>query len=326
MICFDETPPLEAIAKNLHSAIHFRTSLFQDSHTNAYRLVNGEGDGLPGLVVDHYNGIIVVQISTLGMEKLKPFIIDWLQKNLNPKSIYEKSELPSRKEEGLKDFSGLLFGKNFSLIEVEENGLRFIVDIKRGQKTGFFCDTREMRKLIQNISHGKSVLNCFAYSGGFTLYALAGGASRVDSVDISENAISEARHNVALNGFESIPQDFYATDVFDFLRQNPLSYDIVILDPPAFAKKQKDVIAACRGYKDINRIAMQKMPAKSFLLTCSCSYHIDESLFQKVIFQAAVEAGRFVRIIGRHIIAPDHPINICHKESDYLKSLFLYIE
>lgn len=326
MICFDATPPLEAIAKNLLSATLFRASLFQNSRTNAYRLVNGEGDGLPGLVIDHYNGIVVIQISTLGMEKLKPFIIDWLQKNVNPKSIYEKSELPSRKEEGLKDFSGLLFGEDFSLIEIEENGLRFFVDIKGGQKTGFFCDTREMRRLIQNISHGKSVLNCFAYSGGFTLYALAGGASKVDSVDISENANSLARQNVTLNGFESIPQNFYATDVFDFLRQNPLHYDIVILDPPAFAKRQKDVVAACRGYKDINRIAMQKMPAKSYLLTCSCSYHIEESLFQKVIFQAAVEAGRFVRIIGRHIIAPDHPINICHKESDYLKSLLLYVE
>lgn len=327
MLSFDETLPEDAISRNLEAAVAMRSRLFDHATTNAYRLVNGEGDLLPGLIIDRYNEVLVVQISTLGMQKFRPMIVEWLVKNLTPRSIYEKSLLPSRKEEGLHDEQGALFGEVPSQgVEILENGLRFFVSILHGQKTGFFLDHREMRDQVMTLAHGKKVLNCFAYTGGFSIYAAKGGAAAVDSVDISASAMQLAERNMELNGFASDAHHFYAEDVFDFLREKSLDYDLVILDPPAFAKRQKDVVSACRGYKDINRLAMEKMPAGSVLLTSSCSYHVNEELFQTVVFQAAVEAGRTVRIIGRHRMAADHPVNICHPESDYLKSLLLYIE
>lgn len=326
MLTFDDTPPFDALEQKLQQAVELRQSLFDPAITNGYRLVNGEGDFLPGLVIDCYKDVLVMQIGTLGMEKLKDFMVDWLIKQLQPRVIFEKSESSTRKEEGLKPSVGLLFGSDLSPVEILENGLKFKIDFTKGQKTGFFCDHRQMRQQIRMLAKGKSVLNCFAYSGGFSVYALDGGACKVDSVELSDMALQSAKDNTALNGFKVDDARFHQKDVFDFLRDNPLDYELVILDPPAFAKKQKDQIAACRGYKDINRVTLKKMPAKSWLLTCSCSFYVDEPLFQKVIFQAAVEAGRNVRIIGRHQMAQDHPINICHPESDYLKSLLLYVE
>lgn len=326
MISFDETPPLQAIEKNLNAALFWRQSLFQNSNTNAYRLVNGEGDSLSGLIVDKYDDVLVIQISTLAMELQRPFLIEWLIKNINPRTIYEKSLLPSRQEEGLGPVQGVIFGSAVNQVEIQENGLRFNVNIIEGQKTGFFLDQREMRLWIKNLSAGKRVLNCFSYTGGFSVYAASGGAASVDSIDISETAVAMAKQNMQLNGLDTPECQYKTADVFQYLRENSLDYQLVILDPPAFAKRQKDIIPACRGYKDINRLAMQKMPANSLLLTCSCSYHVDAELFQKVIFQACIEAKRKVRIIGSHRMALDHPINICHPESDYLKSLLLYIE
>lgn len=325
MLTFDDTPPPQALEKLLQAAVDYRKTLFDATNTNGYRLVNGEGDFLPGLIVDYYAGALVLQIATMGIEKLKKSIVDWFKEHLRPQVIYEKSDGPARKEEGLKPALSCLYGEARP-IEIRENGLIFNVDYVKGQKTGFFCDHRQMRQQVRNLAAGKSVLNCFAYSGGFSVNALAGGAVRVDSVEISEHALQMAKRNVALNGFKVAEDSFIQQDVFEFLRSSPLPYELVILDPPAFAKKQKDLILACRGYKDINRVALKKMPSKSWLLTCSCSYYVDEPLFQKVIFQAAVEAGRKVRIAGRHLMASDHPINICHPESDYLKSLLLYVE
>jgi 23S rRNA (cytosine1962-C5)-methyltransferase len=326
MVSFDATPPLEAIQANIEAALVLRDHLFKGTKTTAYRLINGEGDYLPGLVVDQYNDILVIQISTLGMEKLLDWIVDILVKKRNPRSIYNKSLLPSRQEEGLPQIEQTVYGPEVDTVDILENGLKFTVSIREGQKTGFFLDHREMRQWVCMLSTGKHVLNCFSYTGAFSVYALAGGATRVDSVDIADSAIALAKHNVSLNRFPVESQGFHATDVFKFLREHPLAYDLVILDPPAFAKRQKDVIPACRGYKDINRLAIQKMPANSLLLTSSCSYHVDKDLFQKVVFQAAVEASRKVRIIGAHRMAADHPINICHPEGDYLKSFLLYIE
>lgn len=326
MISFGEIAPLEAIAKSLAAAVDYRNILFGRGETSGYRLINGEGDALPGLVVDRFDDVLVLQIATLGMERLKGFIVQWLLDRLQPRAIYEKSNLPTRKEEGLPSFSAALYGEQVSTVEIAENGLRFIIDICSGQKTGFFFDQREMRSQVQALAVGKRVLNCFSYTGGFSVYALAGAAKSVDSVDISLKAMALARQNVMLNGFDPAMCGFYGMDVFQFLREAPIDYDFVILDPPAFAKKQKDVIAACRGYKEINRLAIEKMPPKSLLLSCSCSFHVGVELFQKVLFQAAVDAGRRVRIVGRHILAPDHPIDICHPEGEYLKSLLLYIE
>jgi 23S rRNA (cytosine1962-C5)-methyltransferase len=325
MVSFDETPPEKAIEKSLERAIGLRGRFFGKEVT-ACRLVNGEGDDLPGLVVDRYADILVVQVTTLGMEKLKPFILELLIKKIAPRSIYEKSALPSRREEGLPDREGFLYGESLEQVEIAENGLRFIVDIARSQKTGFFLDQREMRTLVRSLSSGRRILDCFAYTGGFSVNALAGGAERVDAVDSSEQAASLAQKNIVLNGLAHDAFRFFTADVFQFLRERSLDYDFVILDPPAFAKKKGDVISACRGYKDINRLAFQKMPGSGLVLTFSCSFFVDEALFQKVIFEAALEAGRRVRILQRHRMAPDHPVSIYHPESHYLKGFLLYID
>jgi 23S rRNA (cytosine1962-C5)-methyltransferase len=288
--------------------------------------VNAEADGIPGLILDRYDQVIILQSSTLGIDRLKPMIVDWIVKRLKPKTIYEKSQLPSRREEGLEEQQGFLWGIEVAEMAFKENGLSFQASLSKSQKTGFFLDQREMRQWIGQLAKGKRVLNAFSYTGGFTVYALAGGATCVDSVDISQDAIEAAKKHVVLNGWDVQKDRFICDDLFIFLRQRALDYDLVILDPPAFAKKQKDVVQACRGYKDINRLAMLKMPARSLLLTCSCSHHVNEELFQQVLFQAALEARRRVRIVGRHRLAPDHPINLYHPEGEYLKSFLLYLE
>lgn len=326
MLSFGKANALESIKKNVLEAIALRKSFFKAGVTNAYRLINGEGDGLPGLIIDQYDNVLVFQINTLGMEKLKPFLIDICLKALQPDLIYEKSLSPSRHEEGLEPFQGALSGTSLDQVSILENGLKFLVPLADGQKTGFFIDHRSMREWVKDLSPGKKILNCFAYTGAFTVYALAGGAAQAVSVDISEQAQKLGEQNLALNGFNAEDHPFNRADVFQFLREQTLDYDLIILDPPAFAKRQKDVVAACRGYKDINRIALQKMPPRSLLLTCSCSYHVDEPLFQKVLFQAALEANRSVKILGKHRLATDHPINIFHPEGDYLKSFLLYVE
>lgn len=326
MVSFEETSPLESIHNSIKKAIEIRKVLIDSKETNALRLVNGEGDSLPGLIVDKYDQVLVVQFSTLGMEKISEKIFEFLIQELKPKAIYEKSTSSSRKEEGLKEVQRLIYGDPFDVIKVKENGINFFVDIPSGQKTGFFLDQSAMRKWIGELSKGKRVLNTFSYTGGFSLYAMAAGATQVDSVDISSKAIELLQKNIELNGFENVSKGNYCEDVFKFLREKPLNYDLTILDPPAFAKRKSDVIPACRGYKDINRIAMEKMPKGSLLLTCSCSYHVDEQLFRQVLFQAAVEAKRNVRILGKHRQAFDHPVNLFHPEGEYLKSFLLYLE
>ena len=327
LLSFDQAIlPEEALIHHLESALVLRNTLFSGGKTSAYRLVNGEGDLLPGLIIDRYSDLFVLQISTLGMNKLRPLIINWLKKRLHPSCIYEKSTSSARKEEGLGPEEGVLYGTLSSEVEIMENGRRFLVDAKKGQKTGLFLDQRGMRQWVGELASGRRVLNCFCYTGGFSVYAAAGGATHVDSIDISAPAMEMAEKNMALNQFHGSQYKFFTADLFQFLRQHPLNYDLLILDPPAFAKKKKDIVAACRGYKEINRLALQKLPNGALLLTSSCSCHVDEPLFQKVLFQAAVEAGRVVRILGRHRMAADHPVNVCHPEGDYLKSLLLYVD
>lgn len=326
MLTFNDQDPLDAISDFLDSAIELRKKMFNPQSTNAYRLINGEGDFLPGLIVDQYHDVLVVQFSTMGMDKLRNFILDQLIKKLKPRVIYENSKLSSRKEEGLDDIEGFRMGPELGEVEILENGLRYVVSLTAGQKTGFFLDHREMRLLVRQLAKDRRVLNCFAYTGAFSVSAAVGQAQSTVSVELSESAIATIKSNFLLNQLDLSKNSCEKADVFHYLRENKLDFDLVILDPPAFAKKQKDVVAACRGYKDINRLAMQKMPPKSILLTSSCSYYVPEDLFQKVIFQAAVEAKRKVRILERHRQASDHPINLCHPEGDYLKSLLLYLE
>jgi 23S rRNA (cytosine1962-C5)-methyltransferase len=325
MLAFDRTPPLEALETSLRRAVARRAPFF-DERTTGYRLVNGEGDDCPGLVADFYAGVLVVQFSTLGMDRLREFVLDRLAGIVSPEAIYEKSNLPSRREEGLPSGEGWLRGGPLKTVEILEDGLRFAVDIPDSQKTGFYLDQREMRRMARALARGRRVLNAFSYTGGFTVAALAGGAAAADSVDLSVRAVELAAENCRRNGFEGPGLGFFTADVFDFLRDHPLDYDLVVLDPPAFAKRKSEVMGACRGYKDIHRLVFQKVPGGALILTFSCSHFVDEPLFRQVVFQAAREADRGVRILQRHHQALDHPVNIYHPESEYLKGFVLAVD
>lgn len=325
MISFGSETPEKALETNLERAIKLREKFFREE-TNAYRLINGEGDNLPGLVVDRYNDILVIQITTLGMEKLKPWLLERLISRLKPRSILERSLGPSRQEEGLNDYEAWIYGEANFTTEIIENQARFIIDFTHAQKTGFYLDQREMRKLVRKIAKGRRVLDCFAYTGAFSVNALMGGAERVELVESSAYSLTVAQKNLEANGFKAEVYTLHNGDVFSFLRQNKIDSDLIILDPPAFAKKKGDVISACRGYKDINRLALQHLPPEGLLLSFSCSHYVDDNLFQKVLFEAALEAGRRVRLLQRMRHSFDHPINIFHPESHYLKGFLLYVD
>jgi 23S rRNA (cytosine1962-C5)-methyltransferase len=326
MVSFGQTAPEDALRRNVDEAIRLRSRFFDPAVTDAFRLVNAEGDLVPGLVTDLYGEVLVLQVATLGMEKLKPLVLELLVAAVKPRSIYEKSDLPARREEGLADFEGTIFGKDVASVRILEEGLPFEVRLAHSQKTGFYLDQREMRKLVRGVARGRHVLNAFAYTGAFSVFALKGGAVRADSVDSSESAIALAQENFDLNALPSDSGAFFTANVFEFLREPGLDYDFIILDPPAFAKKKTDVVQACRGYKDINRLAIQKVSPRGLVLTSSCSHFVDEKLFRQVVFEAAQEAGRRVRILQRHRQAVDHPVNIFHPETEYLKGFLLYVD
>ncbi len=319
MLTFTDQNPLEALKTAINKALQLRETFTSFS---GRRLINAEGDNLPGLIVDQYDNVLVLQIHTAGMERLKSIIRHQLVKHLRPRAIYEKSLSSARRQEGLPDIQELIYGIETPEVTIEEHGVTYIIQPLQGQKTGFFLDQREMRLQVLKLSHNKRVLNCFAYTGGFSLAALKGGAHHVTSVDISSHACALAARHTFDPGQHTIIQ----ADVFDFLRTQPLDYELVVLDPPAFAKKRADLEMASKGYRDINRLAFQKMPRSSILLTSSCSSYIDLELFQRIIFQAAADTARFVRILSRHIPALDHPVSLYHPEGNYLKSLLLYIE
>ncbi len=324
VLAFHEGNIEEELTLRVVEAELLRSQLFDRKTTNAYRLINAEADGLPGLIVDNYNGHLAIQISTYGMERLKPLIISILIKVIQPRSIYEKSLSPSRLQEGLKESHGLIYGEERDQIDIIENGIPFVVSIKLGQKTGFFLDQREMRQKIASLAKNKKVLNCFSYTGAFSIYALKGGATHVTSIDTCPQACAFAEQNTQLNGLTH--HKVIREDVFAYLQREPLDFDLIILDPPAFTKRRKNLQAALNGYRQLNAMTLRKMPPRSILLTCSCSAHVDEELFQQTLFHAACEAQRSVRIIGRHIQASDHPVSLYHPEGSYLKSLLLFVE
>lgn len=327
MFSFTDDYPIHALANNVKKALALRAKVIPPN-TNAYRLINGEGDDLPGLIVDRYADVLVMQVNTLGMEKLKPFLLETLKKELGGLPVYEKSGSQTRRREGLEEFEGWIEGEGPAEVEIMEHGLKFKVVLEGSQKTGFFLDQREMRQMVRGLASGRNVLNCFSYTGGFSVYAAAGGAEKVDSVDISDSAVAGARENFKINNLEEKAGGFYTQDVLEFLhvRTKPGQYDFIILDPPAFAKRASDVHNASRGYTQLNQAAMEKLPAGGFLLTSSCSAHIPADLFQTLIFHAAKHAGRNVKIISRHVMAADHPVSLFYPEGDYLKSLLLYVE
>ncbi|MBI4387667.1 MAG: class I SAM-dependent rRNA methyltransferase, partial [Candidatus Omnitrophica bacterium] len=312
----------EFFKRRFKQSQEFRSSyLSQD--TNCYRLIHAEGDFLPGLIVDRYDSFLVLQIQTLGMEHLKPLILEALQDSIPEiQGIYERSDSNARKLEGLEKSSKLLSGQEPpEFTRVTECGHIFLVDIQKGQKTGFFLDQRENRVLVGSIAHGKRVLNCFAYSGGFSIYAAKVGAKSVVSVDISKEAIELCRQNFKKNDLSLESNQFVVRDVFDYLREDETQYDLVILDPPAFCKTKDQVAQASRGYKDINLQAIKRIVPGGLLFTSSCSSYIDPSLFQKIIFGAAKDAKREVQILTKTSHPFDHPINVYHPEGEYLKGL-----
>jgi len=326
-ISFEKGDPLAAVKKNIERAVAIRKTLFAREDTTAYRLVNAEGDGIPGLIVDKYGDILVIQLTTMGFDHLRTWIADLLMELVKPKGIFEKSTGAARKNEGLEEEEGWIRGTGEGTVEIKERGLTYLITLEGSQKTGLFLDQREMRSLVRAFAKDRTVLDCCSYVGGFSLNALAGGAKSANAVDYDAAALARATEHMKINGFA--PETFatHAEDVFNFLRRrNERPFDFVILDPPAFAKRSSDLDPAKKAYTDMNRLALQLLPQGGLLLTCSCSYQITPDIFQTIVFHAARQARRSVRILQRHRQAMDHPINVYHPESDYLKSLLLWVE
>ena len=328
-ISFVEGDPLDSLQQNIRQSIALREQFFSREDTTAYRLINAEGDGIPGLVVDRYDSILAVQFTTLGMDRMRDMVIDTLKATCSPLGIFEKSGGSARKKEGLPEKEGWIFGSGEATIPVTERGMQFLITLSGSQKTGLFLDQREMRSLVRSTAKGKTVLDCCSYVGGFSLSALLGGAVAADAIDYDKDALAQADTHMAMNGVDAQRFGSYAEDVFTFLRRSPKprAYDFIILDPPAFAKRSADLEPAKKAYGDLNRLGMQTLPKEGgLLLTCSCSYQMDSATFQTMVFHAARQAKRSVRILQRHRLAIDHPVNLFHPETEYLKSLLLWIE
>jgi len=310
----------------LHTAIEFRDNQPDlVNTTNAYRLVFGEADGLPGLIVDRYDDFLVLQVMTAGMEIWRETVTDALIELTNIKNIYERSDVDVRKLEGLAPRIGRMSGKEPpKLIEITENEMKFLVDIKGGQKTGFYLDQRANRHIIGAYAQGKSILNCFAYTGGFTVLALINGAQSVVSIDSSQPALNLAQENVMINGLDSDLCQWKCADVFQELRtmrDKGEKFDLVILDPPKFAPTVSHAQSAARGYKDINLLAFKLLKEGGRLMTFSCSGGINRDLFQKIVADACLDAGLECSIIAILSQAPDHPVALNFPESAYLKGM-----
>ena len=294
---------------------------------NAYRLVHGEGDFLPGLIVDVYGATAVMQAHSPAMHYARNEIARALVSEAGISAVYYKSETTLPYKARLDPQNDYIIG-GFTTDEALENGLRFHVDWLRGQKTGFFVDQRDNRRLLQHYAAGRRVLNMFCYTGGFSVYALRGGAETVHSVDSSAKAVALTDANVALNFGEDCPRHrSFAEDAFKFLADMPENaYDLVVLDPPAFAKHRSAIKNALRGYQRLNARAMEKMPSGSILFTFSCSQAISREQFRLAVFSAAAQTRRRVRILHQLTQPADHPVNIYHPEGEYLKGLILWIE
>lgn len=298
--------------------------------TDCYRLVHGEGDGLPGLIIDWYGGVCVMQAHSVGMFRAKRQISEALQQVFGDKlkAVYDKSSGTAPFKAGLDLIDGYLYkapGFEAHELTVSENGNRFIVNWEEGQKTGFFLDQRDNRALVGRYARGRNVLNLFCYTGGFSIYALNGGAASVDSVDSSARAMAMVDRNVALNSLEH--HTSYCEDAIDFLgKAESGKYDLIIVDPPAFAKHRGALKNAQRAYQRLNAAAISKVAPGGLVFTFSCSQVVDKIMFAETVFSAAAQTGRSVRIIDRLCQGSDHPVSIYHPEGEYLKGLLLYVE
>jgi 23S rRNA (cytosine1962-C5)-methyltransferase len=313
----------EFFGRRLSAALAFRKRHILTS-TNAYRLVNGEGDFLPGLIVDRYANILVCQFFTAGMAIFKDDIVEALQLLEPGAAIFERSEGRVGDEEGLEPATGALSGEAPpEHVIIEENGYKFLVDVRHGQKTGFFLDQRDNRVFMSTLTHDRSVLNCFSFSGAFSVYAFGGGAKEVITFDSSKSALELAEQNLQLNGFAQAVGELLKGDAFAYLKEIDRKFDLIVLDPPSLAPKRSDVDAATGGYKFLNLHALKHLNPGGVLLTFSCSQHLSIDLFQKVVFGAAVDARRKVTMIKRLGQPIDHPVSLHHPEGEYLKGLAL---
>ncbi len=330
LFTFEEQEINEEFWKNkLKDAIDLRTRLgfFDNKDTNVFRLINAEGDGFPGLVADYYNGTIVLQAHSVGMylhfDIFKDLLKDLLGESL--KAIYDKSSGTLPHKASLKTEDGFIYGSTGEII-VSEYGNKFLIDIIEGQKTGFFIDQRENRFLIKNFCTNKKVLNTFSYSGGFSVYALNSGADIVHSVDSSTKAVELADRNINLNFNNCQNHKSIEEDVLKFLDASDEKYDVIILDPPAFAKHADALRQGLRGYFRINKKAFERLNSGGVLFTFSCSQIVSREDFRTAVFQAAAATGRSARIIYQLSQPADHPVSLYHPEGDYLKGLVLYVE
>jgi 23S rRNA (cytosine1962-C5)-methyltransferase len=323
-----ELPGENFWVQKISQALNLRKiSGLPSAQTNAFRIIHGEGDGLPGLIIDFYDGVAVMQAHSAGMHKDRNAIANALQVALQKdlKSVYYKSQstLPGKQRDNSED--GYLYGMSGVPHVVFENNHKFYIDWEGGQKTGFFLDQRDNRQLLGNFSKGKNVLNTFCYTGGFSVYALMADADIVHSVDASEKAIDLTKKNLQLNGFEPNIHKCFAVDTFDFIQDKKDQYDLIILDPPAFAKHRDARHQAIKGYQRLNAEAMKIIKPGGVIFTFSCSQVVDRQLFYDTVVSAAIQAGREVKVL-HHLTQPaDHPVSMFHPEGEYLKGLVLYV-
>lgn len=310
--------------RRLEQALALRKSVLNFNTTTGYRLIAAESDGLPGITIDMYDRVAVLQLLSAGADKQRDKLV-WALKKLFPDvSIYERSDVDVRKKEGLELITGPIHGETPGTVEILENNLRINVDIEHGHKTGFYLDQRDARARAGHYAHDKTVLNCFSYTGTFSCFALAGGAKHVTNVDVSAPALKLAREHIRLNQLDEDKTTMVQGDVFEVLRryhENGEQFDMVILDPPKFVDSKATLKRAARGYKDINMYGIHAVKPGGLLLTFSCSGLMPSDLFQKIVADAALDAGRTVKIIERLSQAPDHPVKTTYPEGYYLKGL-----
>ncbi|HOI49996.1 MAG TPA: class I SAM-dependent rRNA methyltransferase [Prolixibacteraceae bacterium] len=315
--------------EQLQKAWNLRHSLglANNPETNVFRLVNGEGDGFPGLIIDFYNGVAVMQMHSLGMYRIRQELAAALKEILGDRllAVYDKSEKTLPFKAGISPCDGYLLGEAQQTV-VSEYGLRFQVDWEAGQKTGFFIDQRENRRLVQQYAAGRDVLNMFCYTGGFSFFALRGGARLVHSVDASARAIALTNENVTLNFADEARHQAFVADAADFLKNIKDQYDLIILDPPAFSKHRDTLGQALQAYKRLNARAFEQIRPGGLLFTFSCSQVVSKEKFREAVFSGAAIAGRSVRILHQLTQPADHPVNIYHPEGEYLKGLVLWVE
>jgi len=321
----DEDEPVGAdfFARRMARAADIRRRYVENPGTNAYRLINGESDFLPGLIVDKYGEYLVVQFHTRGMEHWKEQVVDSLEKTFRPTGIYERSDVSVRNIEMLGAVRGLLRGEIPDIIEIKENGFKFLVDVKEGQKTGFFLDQRDKRLAFVKYAKDRDVLNCFSYTGGFSVYAMAGRARRVVSLDSSRRALELARENIILNGFDPSRCEFVCDDAKKYLKDTSLRFEAIILDPPAFIKDRRKKHEGLAGYKAVNEMALRSLSSEGILLTCSCSAHLSLNDFRFLLSEAGAKTRRALTFLEVHTHGIDHPQLVPFTEGEYLKCFFL---